>query len=159
MGIRVRGSTSRDAIKKSWKLSPNKFASGRQFHGVEKLNRNGDRDDPSVIRSKLAMDLYKEAGVPSPRVRHARLKINDGSEVEGAFFLVEQVDEEFAAGPFALGSTEEKIDRIYRETLPFVYEGSYRNRRVDRGYDKSSFILSYTEPDFSSEAGTPGTTD
>ena len=332
VGIRVRGSTSRGAIKKSWKLSLDEFVSGRQFHGMERLNLNGDRDDPSVIRSRIAMDLYKKAGVPSPRLRHARLKINDGSEVEGVFFLVEQVDEEFAeawfgnkdgtlykcryrderadlrfiepgggavyrdlggrevydekrydeasdyedlaafiafidesdddefaagigdwleldgflramavdvvighwdgywygannyylyrneetgrfeyvpwdldntygidyfgidwsvrsvesfgdggfgslpgslpplmtrvlenplflarmkgyirefaAGPFALASTEEMIDRIYREILPFVYEGSYRNRQVDRAYDKNSFIRSYNEPDF-----------
>ncbi len=95
VGIRPRGNTSRDAIKKSWKLSFNEFAPGRKFHGLEKFNINGEHNDVSIIRSKLAWDILKGVGVPSPRAHHVHLTINDGSLVEGAHIHVEQIDDEF----------------------------------------------------------------
>lgn len=121
VGIRVRGNTSRGAIKKSWKLSFNKFVPGRRFHGLEKMNLNGDRDDPSVIRSRLALDLYRATGVPAPRAVHVRLRINDGSEVEGVFIHVEQVDEEFTEAWFGNKNGN-------------LYKCLYRNERADLRY-------------------------
>ena len=78
VGIRPRGNTSRGATKKSWKLKFNEFVPGREFHGLEKLNINGEHNDVSIIRSKLAWDLYKEMGVPSPRASHVQFKIKTG---------------------------------------------------------------------------------
>ena len=101
VGIRVRGNTSRTAIKKSWKLSFNTFVPDRKFHGLEKMNLNGEHNDPSIIRSRLAMDLYKRLYVPSSRTHHVRLVINDGSQVDGVQIHVEQIDEEFVQAWFA----------------------------------------------------------
>jgi len=100
VAIRPRGNTSRFAIKKSWKLSFNTFVPGRKFHGLEKVNLNGEHNDVSIIRSKLAWDLYKEMLVPSSRAHHVQLKINDGALVEGVQIHVEQVDEEFVQAWF-----------------------------------------------------------
>ena len=100
VGIRPRGNTSRDSTKKSWKLSFNEFVPGRQFHGLEKMNINGEHNDVSIIRSKLAWDLFKELGVPSPRAHHVQLKINDGTDVEGMHIQVEQIDEELVEAWF-----------------------------------------------------------
>ena len=100
VGIRPRGNTSREAVKKSWKLSFNEFVPGRQFHGLERFNINGEHNDPSIIRSKLAWDLFQAMGVPSPRAHHVQLKINDGTYVEGMHVNVEQIDEELAEAWF-----------------------------------------------------------
>ncbi|MFZ4622192.1 MAG: CotH kinase family protein [Bacteroidota bacterium] len=93
IGFRLRGNTSRDAKKKSFKISFNSFVKGRQFHGIEKLNLNGEHNDPSVIRSKLVADLYVDIGMPASRANHARMYIN--GKYYGLYVSVEHIDEEF----------------------------------------------------------------
>lgn len=100
VAIRPRGNTSRSAIKKSWKLKFNEFVPGREVFGLEKLNLNGHQNDPSVIRGKLAWDVYNQFGVPSPRASMARLIINDGLDVDDVFVNAEQIDDEFLAAWF-----------------------------------------------------------
>jgi len=67
IGFRLRGNTSRQSAKKSFKVSFNTFESGRKYHGVEKINLNGEHNDPSVARSKISWDLCRQAGIPSSR--------------------------------------------------------------------------------------------
>ncbi len=38
IGFRLRGNTSRDSAKKSFKVSFNTFIQGREFYAVDKLN-------------------------------------------------------------------------------------------------------------------------
>ncbi|RLD26791.1 MAG: hypothetical protein DRI54_02170, partial [Bacteroidetes bacterium] len=38
VGFRLRGNTSRDAWKKSFKIAINSFTSGRRYNGLKKLN-------------------------------------------------------------------------------------------------------------------------
>ncbi len=59
IGFRLRGNTSRYSQKKSFKVSFNTFQPGLKFYGYEKLNLNGEHNDPSIIRSKLSWDLFK----------------------------------------------------------------------------------------------------
>jgi len=121
VGIRVRGNTSRAAIKKSWKLSFDEFVPGRQFHGIERLNLNGEHNDITALRSRLAWDLMNELEIPSSRANHVRLKINDGSLVEGVYANIEQIDEEFVEAWFG-----NKHGNLYK----CLYKGS----RADLGY-------------------------
>lgn len=93
IGFRLRGNTSRDAQKKSFKVSFNSFMKGRKFHGVKKLNLNGEHNDPSITRSKLCWDLYNDIGMPGSRASHAKVYIN--GKYYGLYISVEQVDEEF----------------------------------------------------------------
>ncbi len=99
IGFRLRGNTSRDAKKKSFKISFNSFIKGRQFHGIEKLNLNGEHNDPSIIRSKLVADLYGDIGVPASRANHATVYIN--GTYYGLYVSVEHIDEEFLKKRFA----------------------------------------------------------
>ena len=62
VGFRLRGNTSRIAQKKSFKLSYNTFVPGRQFYDVDKINLNGEHNDPSIIRSKICWDNYELIG-------------------------------------------------------------------------------------------------
>src|SRR3989337_4138626 len=59
IGFRLRGNTSRDSKKKSFKVSFNTFIKGRDFHNVEKLNLNGEHNDPSIIRRNFALIILK----------------------------------------------------------------------------------------------------
>ena len=48
VGFRLRGNTSRNAEKKSFKVDFDHYISGREFYDVEKLNLNGEHNDPSI---------------------------------------------------------------------------------------------------------------
>ncbi len=97
-GFRLRGNTSRYSAKKSYKISFNTYAPGRKFHGLEKLNINGEHNDPSVIRSKLCWDMLRELQVPASRSNHVHLYVN--GNYFGIYINVEHIDEEFADSRF-----------------------------------------------------------
>ncbi|MCF8364662.1 MAG: CotH kinase family protein [Bacteroidales bacterium] len=93
IGFRLRGNTSRQSAKKSFKVSFNTFESGRKYHGVEKMNLNGEHNDPTVARSKISWDLCSNFGIPASRSNYLRVFINDN--FYGVYINVEHVDEEF----------------------------------------------------------------
>tara|TARA_B100000427_G_scaffold308584_1_gene296924 strand:+ start:80 stop:2416 length:2337 start_codon:yes stop_codon:yes gene_type:complete len=93
VGFRLRGNTSRTSDKKSFKIDFNHFMSGRDFYGVEKLNLNGEHNDPSIVRSKICWDLYQKFGIVSSRAAHAEVYINN--EYYGLYISVEHIDDTF----------------------------------------------------------------
>jgi hypothetical protein len=98
VGFRLRGNTSRNAKKKSFKISFNTFISGREFYGVDKLNLNGEHNDPSIIRSKLSFDQYKNIGHRASRSNHIEVYINN--KYYGLYINVEHIDDEFLSKNF-----------------------------------------------------------
>ncbi|MDD5508708.1 MAG: CotH kinase family protein [Bacteroidales bacterium] len=98
IGFRLRGNTSRYSKKKSFKVSFNTFHSGRKYHAVEKMNLNGEHNDPSVIRSKICWDMLRQMGVPAPYANHVEVYIN--GNYYGLYINVEHVDEEFVLSRF-----------------------------------------------------------
>ena len=102
IGFRLRGNTSRNAAKKSFKVDFNHFRSGRDFFGVEKLNLNGEHNDPSMVRSKISWDLYQDIGMVSSRASHAEIYINE--EYYGLYVSVEHIDDSFVDRNYADGS-------------------------------------------------------
>lgn len=102
IGFRLRGNTSRNAAKKSFKVDFNHFKSGREFFGVEKLNLNGEHNDPSIVRSKICWDLYQDIGMVSSRAAHAELYINE--EYYGLYVSVEHIDDSFIDRNYVDGS-------------------------------------------------------
>ncbi len=98
IGFRLRGNTSRYSAKKSFKVSFNTWVPGRKFHGLEKMNLNGEHNDPSVIRSKLCWDLLRDFGVPGSRTNHVVVYINNN--YYGLYINVEHIDENFVKSRF-----------------------------------------------------------
>ncbi len=121
VAIRPRGNTARGSTKKSWKLKFNEFVPGREVFGLEKLNINGHQNDPSVIRGKLAWDVFNSFGVPSPRASMVHFSINDGSLVDDVFVNVEQIDDEFLAAWFGNDTGN-------------LYQCTYKGTRADLRY-------------------------
>ena len=93
VGIRLRGNTSRTAGKKSFKVSFNTFTAGGKWNDLEKLNLNGNHNDPSVLRARMVWDYMRDQGYVTPRISHVKLYINE--EYRGLYINVEHVDEEF----------------------------------------------------------------
>lgn len=93
IGFRFRGNTSRDKIKKSFKVSFNTFQPGRKFYGVEKLNLNAEVNDPSMLRSRLCWDLYRSEKIAASRSNHVELYVN--GDYYGLYQNIEHIDDEF----------------------------------------------------------------
>jgi hypothetical protein len=93
IGFRIRGNTSRDAKKKSFKISFNTFNHDKEFYSVDALNLNGEHNDPSIIRSKLCFDHFKSIGLPASRATHIEVYINN--RYYGLYISVEHVDKKF----------------------------------------------------------------
>ena len=98
VGFRLRGNTSRYSNKKSFKISFNRFTKGGKYYGVEKLNLNGEHNDPSVIRSKIGWDIFRHFDIPAPRANHVEVYIN--GDYYGLYISVEHIDEEFVKSRF-----------------------------------------------------------
>lgn len=98
VGFRLRGNTSRHSAKKSFKVSFNRFKKGGKFHGVEKLNLNGEHNDPSLMRSKICWDIFRKLGIPASRASFVRVYINDN--YYGLYLSVEHIDENFVKSRF-----------------------------------------------------------
>ncbi|MBX2991813.1 MAG: CotH kinase family protein [Bacteroidetes bacterium] len=133
IGFRLRGNTSRVSQKKSFKVSINSFERGRKFSGLEKLNINGEHNDPSIIRAKLSWDLFAKAGVPASRASHTQLYIN--GLYYGLYISVEHVDENFVQTRF--GNNNGNLykclwpaDLRYLGSDPNLYKLMSGNRRV-----------------------------
>ena len=93
VGFRLRGNTSRSAPKKSFKVSFNTFDESGAWLGLQKLNLNGEHNDPSIIRSRLAWECLRDAGVPVSRSQHVKMYIN-GSYF-GVYVNTEHIDAEW----------------------------------------------------------------
>ena len=102
VGFRIRGNTSIYSGKKSFKVSFNTFTQGGKFLGVEKLNLNGEHNDPSIMRAKLSWELLRNIGLPGSRTSYILLYIN--GEYRGVYLNVEHIDEEFTRKVFDDGS-------------------------------------------------------
>jgi spore coat protein H len=101
--LELQGSSSRDALKKSFKVKFNRGA--RLTHAV--FGDEGDEAglgeviikamalDNSLIREPLAFDLWREMGHDAPRIGFANLRINGA--YWGLYTVVEPVDEAFLA--------------------------------------------------------------
>lgn len=93
VGFRLRGNTSRNSAKKSFKLDFNEFVKGQTLAGIEKFNLKAEQNDPSLIRSKFAFDLYEKIGVPASRVCYTAVYINEN--YYGLYEIIEHIDERF----------------------------------------------------------------
>ncbi len=98
VGFRLRGNTSRDSQKKSFKISFNTFLPGFEFYGLDKMNLNGEHNDPSIVRSKLCWDIFQDIGMTASRAAYAAVYIN--GEYYGLYIIVEHIDNEFIKSRF-----------------------------------------------------------
>jgi hypothetical protein len=133
IGFRLRGNTSRYAEKKSFKVSFNTYVPGRQWQGVEKLNLNGEHNDPAVIRAKVCWDMLRQMGVPAPRANHVELYIN--GDYFGLYINVEHIDDEFVESRFGnkngnLYKCLYPADLVYKGANPELYKQEYWGRRA-----------------------------
>lgn len=122
VGFRLKGNTSLDNQKKSFKLSFNTFEKGRKFQGVKKLNLLANVNDPTMVRQMLYYYVYDRSGLIPRRGAFVNVFIND--EYRGLYTNLEEPDDEWIEDHF-----ESDKGNLYKCTYPadLVYLGSDQN--------------------------------
>jgi CotH kinase protein len=67
----------------------------RRFHGLRRLNFGADPQDPSRLRERLALELFRRMDLPVPRAALALVTVN--GVPRGVFTVVEEVDAAFVS--------------------------------------------------------------
>lgn len=80
-------------------LTFNRFEPGLRFHGLRKIHLNNSVQDPSYLTELICGEMFEVAGVPAPRVAHARVTLN-GRDV-GFYVLKEGFTRDFLARNFS----------------------------------------------------------
>lgn len=111
VGLRLRGNTSLNAKKKSFKVSFNEFVPGRKYQGVKKLNLRGSANDPSMIREKLFYEVWNKAGMAKRRAAFTKLYIN--GDYRGLYTNIEEIDKEWLKDVF-----KNDTGNLYKCTWP-----------------------------------------
>ena len=79
VGIHIKGSAgSRRGIddNPALTLSFGKFKPGQTFHGLKKIHLNNSVQDASRLNEMIASEMYHQAGIATPRVTQAFVKLN-----------------------------------------------------------------------------------
>jgi len=129
IGFRLRGNTSRDSDKKSFRISFNTFEKGRKYQGLEKMHLNGEHNDPSVMRSHLFWELCTDMRIPGSRSNHVKVYIN--TVYYGLYINVEHVDEQFIKARY-----ENNDGNLYKCLYPadLTYRGGNKDDYKNNGY-------------------------
>lgn len=122
VGFRLRGNTSRESEKKSFKISFNTFVQGREYRGLDKMNINGEHNDPTIMRAKVSWDIFEKMGVKAPRANHVEFYIND--VFYGLYLNVEHIDDEMLKKEF-----DDDSGNLYKCLYPA--DLSYRGPNAD----------------------------
>lgn len=84
--------------KPGFTLFFSKFEQNQRFHGLSKIHLNNSVEDPSYANEAVGAELFRQAGIPAPRVTRALVQLNDRKL--GLYVLKEGFTEEFLAGYF-----------------------------------------------------------
>jgi hypothetical protein len=95
VAIRLKGQGSFRPLddKPSFAVKFDEFVPNRDFCGLTKIMLNNSSQDRSYLSEYLCTSLYRSAGVPAPRVTHARVEFN-GREL-GFYVLIEAMNKVF----------------------------------------------------------------
>ena len=88
--IRSRGTGSRSPIKPGLRVDFDYYAPDQKFLGLKSVILRNNTQDPSGMRERLSMELFRRMGLKAEREAHARLFIN-GAYV-GLYTIVESLD-------------------------------------------------------------------
>ena len=98
IGIRSRGTGSRSGVKPGLRFDFDCYTTDQKFLGLKSFILRNNTQDPSGMRERLSMELFKRMGLSAEREAHARLYINN--VYVGLFTIVESLDKTFLTKNF-----------------------------------------------------------
>src|SRR4030095_5875572 len=99
-GIRVRGNTTRNDHKPSFRIDFNRYIDGQDLFGLKALVLNNAWHDPSMLHDDLSMLTFLKMGIPAPRQAHVRLYVGAAREYAGVYVISEEVSKTFLTANF-----------------------------------------------------------
>jgi len=107
VGLRFKGNSSLQStwssgnLKLSFKLDFDEFEDqypqidNQRFYGFKKLSLKNNYNDKSMLREKVATDVFRDFGVPSSKAAFYTVYVDfgDGPTYFGVYTLVEEVDD------------------------------------------------------------------
>jgi spore coat protein CotH len=99
-GIRVKGHTTRNPQKPSFRVDFNRYVTDQEFLGQTALVLNGSWADPTNLRDRISMDLFRLMGIPAPRTASVRLFVGADREYAGVYEVSEEVSSKFLNAHF-----------------------------------------------------------
>lgn len=114
VGVHVKGAAgSRRPIddgKPALTLTFSRFTPRQRFHGLRKIHLNNSVQDGSYMTENICGELFRKAGVPTPRVSYAVVTLN-GSR-RGLYVLKE-------------GFTKDMLGIYFKNTHGNLYDGGF----------------------------------
>lgn len=101
VAVRLKGSTGSFRSvddRPAFTLDFERLRPGQRFHGLRRLYLHNAVEDPTRLNELLGGELFRAAGVPAPRVAHARVRLN--GRALGLYVLKEGFTEDFLARHF-----------------------------------------------------------
>eukprot|EP01095_Lingulamoeba_sp_RSL-Kostka_P014764 TRINITY_DN6571_c0_g1_i2.p1 TRINITY_DN6571_c0_g1~~TRINITY_DN6571_c0_g1_i2.p1 ORF type:complete len:416 (-),score=139.14 TRINITY_DN6571_c0_g1_i2:73-1320(-) len=130
VGFRIKGGASRKYVKKSFKLSFNKYDKGRKWKQLKKLGLKAMQMDLSTVKEILTRNILYSMNVPVQRMSYTQLFINDINF--GMYLLLENVDDQYLKSRF-----NNPNGALYKCTGTLEYLGAnpelYKNCTVAKG--------------------------
>ena len=120
VGIRSRGTGSRNPIKPGLRVDFDRYNSSRQYLGLQSLVLRNNAQDASMLHERVTFAFMKRLGIPVPRTAHARLFVN--GEYMGLYTVVESIDRVFLQDRFRDGEAHLYEYDYGRFDLPYLFE-------------------------------------
>lgn len=131
VGIRLRGNTSRQHPKKSFKIKFREY-DGDRFFSYKHFNFKAENNDPSFLREHMSLQSFRAVNIAAARSHHAKVFLNN--QYMGLYLNVEQINNDFVEDRFG-----NKAGNLYK----CIYGSSLKlNNDV---YDEGVFELKTNE--------------
>jgi hypothetical protein len=134
VGIRSRGTGSRNDVKPGLKVDFNRYVSGQEFGVYKSVVLDNLLQDASLLRERLAFAVFEAMGIAAPRNAFARVYVN------GAYWGVYQVTEPVSK-PFLKERLGEESGNL------FDYQYAFRWDFSSRGDDPAAYVPSPFQPE------------
>jgi spore coat protein H len=150
VGLHVKGAAGSrrpiDDAKPALTLAFGKFTPDQKFHGLRKIHLNNSVQDSSYMCENICSELFRKAGVPTPRVSYATVTLNDRKR---GFYVLKE------------GFTKEMLGIYFKNTKGNLYDGGFLREvteplerdlggapdDVDNGSDLKALAKAAQEPD------------
>ena len=118
VGIRSRGSGTRNPIKPSFAFDFSKYTSTQRFLGMKSFNTRNFAQDASMMHERLTMLMFARMGLPYLREAHARFFVN--GQYVGLYLILEPIDTRFLLTRF--GETQGYLYEFKWTGTPYRFD-------------------------------------
>ncbi len=139
VGVRSRGTTSRNGVKPGLRIDFNRYDKTRLFLGLASVALDNGVQDPSLLRERMAMAVFRRMNIPAPRAVHIVLYVN--SDLMGLYILLDRLDAIFLQRQYGDDSGdlyefnrvgEYRFEYLGEEPEPYADMFDAKNSNADR---------------------------